>query len=49
MKELEINELKKLDGGGISIGITELFLLSAGAPFIIGVIDGFLRPLPNRI
>ena len=43
MEKLNENNLKKITGGGLSIwgaiGIT------AGVVFIIGVIDGFVRPL----
>lgn len=44
MEELKTSELKKVDGG-ISLGITELFLLATGVPFVVGVIDGFLSPI----
>ncbi len=49
MQELKTNDLKEIDGGNIGIGIKELFMLSAGVPFVIGVIDGFIRPLPYRV
>ena len=48
MQELKTNDLKEIDGGSISLGIKELLMLSAGIPFVIGVIDGFIRPLPYR-
>ena len=35
--------MKKINGGGISLGAGALIVM--GAVFIIGVIDGFLRPL----
>jgi len=44
MKELTKNELKNINGGGIGVGL----LIGAGVVFIIGVIDGFVRPLACR-
>ena len=44
MQELEINELKSIDGGA-DIGFTGLALISIGIPFVVGIIDGFVRPL----
>ena len=42
MKELSINELNEVNGGGgISLGLA----IFAGVTFIIGVIDGYVRPL----
>lgn len=41
MKEVKENELKKIKGGGVGVG----FLIAAGIVFIIGVIDGYVRPL----
>ena len=43
MKKLKKNELVKINGGGISIGFG--LLIGAGVVFIIGLIDGFVRPL----
>lgn len=42
MIELEESELKSINGGGVSVGL--LVGISAGITFIIGVIDGFMRP-----
>ncbi len=42
MKELSFNELREIDGGnGIAIGLG----IVAGITFIIGIIDGYVRPL----
>lgn len=43
MKKLQKNELIKIKGGGISVGFG--LLIGAGIVFIIGLIDGFVRPL----
>ncbi len=43
MKELKEQELKNVKGGGISIGVATL--ITVGAAFLIGVIDGLVRPL----
>ena len=43
MKNLTNEELKEINGGGISFGI--LAGIAAGISFIIGVIDGLIRPL----
>lgn len=40
---LNKKELLNVSGGGISIGV--LTLIGAGIVFLIGVIDGFVRPL----
>lgn len=44
MEELSKEKLENLKGGGISIwgAIT----IVTGVVFLIGVIDGFVRPLP---
>lgn len=42
MKELTNNELKQIHGGGWGLGI----IIGAGISFLIGVFDGFIRPLP---
>ena len=44
MYELTNNELKQIKGGGITLG--GCLLIIAGIVFIIGVIDGYIRPLP---
>ena len=43
MKEINLKDLKEIKGGGISIwgGIG----IGAVVTFLIGVIDGFVRPL----
>lgn len=42
IKEISKDELKKIDGGGISLlGVAGIV---AGAVFLIGVIDGYVRP-----
>lgn len=41
MKEISKQELKTIRGGGFGLGIA----IVAGVIFIIGVIDGFVRPL----
>ena len=43
MKELKKDELMKVNGGGFSIGLG--FLIGGLTTFIIGVIDGYVRPL----
>jgi len=43
MKELSLEKLKKVDGG---FSIWGVLGLGAGITFLIGVIDGFVRPLP---
>ena len=43
MKKLSKEELVKVNGGGRSLGVG--LLIGAGVIFIIGVIDGFMRPL----
>ena len=43
MKELEKEELKQIKGGGITLG--GLALITIGVVFVIGVIDGIVRPL----
>lgn len=46
MKQLENHELKTVYGGGISIAAGAMIV--AGIVFLIGVIDGFLRPYQCR-
>ncbi len=43
MNELSKQELLKINGGGISFGIG--CLIVGAVIFLIGVIDGYLRPL----
>jgi len=41
MKTLKNEELKKIQGGGLGACL----LIGAGVVFLIGVIDGYTRPL----
>ena len=41
MKELNNDQLCDIRGGGISFGLA----IFAGITFLIGVIDGYVRPL----
>ena len=41
--DIKDEELKCIDGGGFNIGIA--VLIAAGVTFVIGVIDGIVRPL----
>lgn len=43
MIKLNKNELMNVNGGDFSIGAG--FLIGAGIVFLIGVIDGYVRPL----
>lgn len=43
MKELGKERLAKIEGGGLGLGVG--LGIVAGVVFIIGVIDGFFRPL----
>ena len=43
MEKLNKKDLMSVNGGGISLGVG--LLIGAGIVFIIGVIDGFMRPL----
>ena len=43
MHELKVEELKQINGGGVSVGVG--LLIAAGVVFLIGVIDGYVRPL----
>ena len=46
MKELNNKELMKVEGGSFSFGVGALIAgIAAGVTFIIGVIDGIVRPL----
>ncbi len=40
---INTEELKQINGGGISIGTAGL--ITAGLFFLIGVVDGYVRPL----
>lgn len=41
MKELDNRELKQINGGGVGTWL----LIGGGIVFLIGVIDGYVRPL----
>ena len=43
MQNLSKEELMKVDGGGISLGAG--LLIGAGIVFLVGLIDGYIRPL----
>lgn len=43
MKELNKNEMHEITGGGNGVAIG--FLIAAGITFVIGIIDGYVRPL----
>ena len=43
MKKLETQELTNINGGGLTM--SKGLLIGAALVFIIGVIDGFVRPL----
>lgn len=43
MQELKNEELMEIQGGGISFGTG--LLIIAGVAFVIGVVDGIVRPL----
>lgn len=43
MKELTVENMKEINGGGITVwGVIGI---AVGVIFVIGVIDGFVRPL----
>ena len=44
MYNLGLNELKTVEGGAIKAGAVAAIIAGVGV-FIIGVVDGFLRPL----
>lgn len=41
MKEISNLELHQINGGGIGLGLA----IISGVTFLIGVIDGYVRPL----
>ena len=43
MKKIKEKELLKINGGGFSVSAG--LCIAAGVVFIIGVIDGYVRPL----
>lgn len=44
---LEEKELKNITGGGFSIGLG--LFIGGAITFVIGVIDGYVRPLACRV
>ncbi len=46
MVELETKELQEIQGGGISLGTG--LLIIGGVAFVVGFIDGIVRPLKCR-
>lgn len=46
MIKLSEEELKQINGGGFNIGIG--LLIGAGISFIVGLVDGYIRPLACR-
>ena len=46
MKELNKNELLNISGGGIGVGT--LLIIGAIVVFVIGIIDGIVRPQSCR-
>ena len=46
MTYLKEEELKQISGGGIKTALG--FLIGAGISFIIGFVDGYIRPLACR-
>ena len=42
MKKLSDDELKSISGGGVNIGLWTTVI--AGVTFLIGLIDGMVRP-----
>jgi len=43
MTKIDNNELKTINGGGLGIGAW--LAIASAVTFIIGVIDGYVRPL----
>ncbi len=46
MTQLTKEELRQINGGAFHIGLG--FAIAAGISFLIGLVDGFVRPLPCR-
>ena len=46
MKELKEQELKNINGGAFKIGIG--LAIAAGVTFLIGLVNGYVRPLDCR-
>ena len=47
MKELKSDELKSIDGG-FCISLGGIALISVGVPFIVGMLDGIVSPVPCK-
>lgn len=45
MKELKTDELKNINGGFI-ISLGGVALISVGVPFVVGILDGIVNPIP---
>lgn len=46
MNKLDNEELKQISGGGFHIGFG--IIIGAGISFLIGLVDGYIRPLACR-
>lgn len=46
MRKLSNDEMKSINGGGVSIGL--IAAIVAGITFITGILDGILRPMGCR-
>ena len=45
MRNLSNNELTEINGGGIKLSIGTFLGISAFVSFVIGAVNGYLRPL----
>lgn len=45
VEHIRKEELRSITGGGVSTGVGLALAVTAGIVFVIGVIDGYLRPL----
>ncbi|MBQ8871390.1 MAG: hypothetical protein IJ018_01425 [Bacilli bacterium] len=43
MEKIEEKELKNIKGGSVSVGT--ILAIGAGIVFLVGIVDGFVRPL----
>ena len=43
MEKLEEKELKNIKGGSVPVGT--ILAIGAGIVFLVGIVDGFVRPL----
>lgn len=46
MEKINNNELKQINGGAFHLGIVSL--IAGGITFIVGIVDGYVRPLACR-